>query len=46
VTNDADKCAAETQALLKILKLGDQQIKDGKTRPIEEVVRRMRARTR
>jgi len=46
VTDNADKRAAETQALLKILELGDQQIKEGKTRSIEEVVRRIRAKLR
>jgi prevent-host-death family protein len=34
----------ETLALLKILALGDQQIKDGKTSPIEDVVARLRAK--
>jgi prevent-host-death family protein len=34
----------ETLALLKILALGTQQVEQGKTRPIAEVAKRIRAR--
>lgn len=35
----------ETLALLKILALGNQQVEQGKVRPVTEVVRRIRKRT-
>lgn len=34
----------ETLALLKILALGNQEINDGKVKPVAEVARRLRAR--
>jgi prevent-host-death family protein len=34
----------ETLALLKILALGDRQIEEGRTRPVAEVVKRLRAK--
>lgn len=34
----------ETLALLKILALGNQEIAEGKTRPIADVVRRLRSK--
>jgi prevent-host-death family protein len=34
----------ETLALLKILALGNQQVAQGKVRPVAEVVKRLRAR--
>jgi hypothetical protein len=34
---------AQTKALLKILALGEEQVKQGKTRPIADVVRELRA---
>ena len=34
----------ETLALLKILALGNQQVEHGKTKPIAEVAKRLRAR--
>jgi prevent-host-death family protein len=34
----------ETLALLKILALGNQQVEQGKTKPIAEVAKRLRAR--
>lgn len=33
----------ETMALLKILALGNQQVEQGKVKPVAEVVRRLRA---
>ena len=36
----------ETLALLKILAMGERQIKEGKTVPVEEAMKRVRARTR
>jgi len=46
VTDNADKRAAETQTLLKILELGKQDIKDGKTWSLTEVLRRRRVKLR
>ena len=34
----------ETLALLKILALGNREVEAGKTRPVAEVVRRIRAK--
>lgn len=41
---DTYESTQETLALLKILALGNQEIAEGKTKPIADVVRRMRSK--
>jgi prevent-host-death family protein len=41
---DSFEQAQETMALLKILALGKQQVKEGKVQPAEDVIKRLRAK--